>query len=115
MPLELTPAQNQAYLALSARLIDAASEDELGLDRERRLRTLAREAYEIAMRLPESDPDARKLLEMVVRTNPEAALALAQRNGQSELDIIRQYLELHADQPGWILRRHFRRALAKLK
>jgi len=29
MPLELAPAQNQAYLALSARLIDAASEDEL--------------------------------------------------------------------------------------
>lgn len=29
MPLQLTPAQNQAYLALSARLIDVASEDEL--------------------------------------------------------------------------------------
>jgi hypothetical protein len=78
-----------------------------------RLRMLAREASAIAARLPNDDPAALALLQRVARTSPEAAFEVARRVGRINPSEAHAQLERHADQPGWLLRRRVRRALAE--
>ncbi|MFH0343391.1 MAG: hypothetical protein ACHBNF_14995 [Chromatiales bacterium] len=79
-----------------------------------RLRALAREAGEIAARLPENDSEARDLLQHVAPVSPEAALTLAEHIGRSDPDEARRLLARHADQPSWLPRWRVRRALANM-
>ncbi|HEX9670345.1 MAG TPA: hypothetical protein VGC93_12805 [Thermoanaerobaculia bacterium] len=98
------------------RAAEALAEDgkAMAASFSRLLRALAREAVEIAARLPEDAPEGQELLERAARTSPEAALELARLIGQKEPERIARLLGLHADQPGWRLRRRIRRQLTRL-